>query len=297
MKKSLFLLFVVLCSVSAYACLNASKKLKNGHMLYEEYRGRVPQGHRFYGVNTKLIKELDSLYLVTKDVDYLSDKGYVLIIQGKYQDAINLYLELEKAHPGLYSTASNIGTAYELNGENENALKWIKKAVSLDPSSHRGSEWIHVNILATKVKKANDIDGALLINRSFGDDALPITSLNKDSLEVLEDQLYYQLDERVSFVKPKDKIVAALYFELGNILLLQNDKNGAKEAYIMARDYGYNSFRLLRQRINVADGKNPLSKPVEQLKSNPNQWMYWVSGFAMGFILVFLIIKGWKQNN
>ena len=85
------------------------------------------------------------------DLDYLSDKGFVLIISGRYSEAIDLYLQIEKLEPNRYSTASNIGTAYEMIGENEKALHWIKRAVAIDPASHDNSEWIHVNILEAKI--------------------------------------------------------------------------------------------------------------------------------------------------
>ncbi len=125
-----------------YACLNGdSKILKDGTYLYEDREGNVPYGHFF--INEPDFKngltQLDSLYKATKDLDYLSDKGLLLILLKRYKEAIKLYLEIEKIQPNRYSTASNIGTAYELNGDNENALKWIQKAVQVDHTSHKNS--------------------------------------------------------------------------------------------------------------------------------------------------------------
>ena len=136
------------------ACLNGdSKVLKDGTFLYEDREGSVPYGHDFYKEAFENgIKQLDSIYIATKDIDYLSDKGLLLILLERYEEAIELYLDIEKIKPNRYSTASNIGTAYELIGQNENALKWIKKSVELDPKSHNGSEWIHIKILEAKIK-------------------------------------------------------------------------------------------------------------------------------------------------
>jgi tetratricopeptide (TPR) repeat protein len=55
----------------------------------------------------------------------------IMILLKKYDEAIKLYLEIEKIQPNGYSTASNIGTAYELIGQNKNALRWINKSVEL----------------------------------------------------------------------------------------------------------------------------------------------------------------------
>lgn len=58
------------------ACLNGdSKVLKDGTFLYEDIVGSVPYGHDFYKeVFENGIKKLDSLYVATKDIDYLSGK-------------------------------------------------------------------------------------------------------------------------------------------------------------------------------------------------------------------------------
>jgi len=287
MKTFLTLLIFSTLNLNVYACLNGdSKTLKGGSYLYEDYFESVPRGHLFYKPEAKLILKLDSLFKATKDVDYLSDKGYVLIVQGKYEEAIQLYLGIEKAYPNRYSTASNIGTAYELSGQNEKALQWIKKAIMLDPSSHHSSEWIHVNILAAKINQNDVINSDFLLQTSFGNAAMPITTLPAKMLDSLKKQLFYQLNERVSFVKPKDIIVATLYFDFGNMALLKGDRGDAKNAYILARDYGYNNFSLLRKRMDAADGKKP-----EMNKA----WIYWCAAILLIAILFFFWMKN-KAN-
>ncbi len=56
-------------------------------------------------------------------------------------------------HPNDYSIIANLGTAYELTGNDEKALELIRKAVAINPNSHYNSEWIHVRILEEKVGK------------------------------------------------------------------------------------------------------------------------------------------------
>ena len=67
------------------------------------------------------------------------------------KEAIELLEELEKKSPGQYAVAANLGTAYELNGDNRKALEWIKKGVERNPESHFGTEWLHVKILEAKI--------------------------------------------------------------------------------------------------------------------------------------------------
>lgn len=83
MKNKCLYLFWLLLSFSSFACLNGETKyLKNGFLVYEDYEGIVPHGHNFLLDSYQTIfKELDSLYAKTGDLDYLSDKGYLLVVQ------------------------------------------------------------------------------------------------------------------------------------------------------------------------------------------------------------------------
>lgn len=254
MYNSLFsLIFIVLFSIPVSACLNGEEMiLANREVLYNDYDGEVPYGHEF-GSNDRLkafLVTLEKGYNETKGLDYLSNKGFVLIVLGRYQEAIELYKKIETIQPGRYSTASNIGTAYELTGNNTEALKWIEKAVKINPKSHSSSEWIHVNILKAKIRGDQDISSINLIGKDFGNGKQPQSSLSKDDLQLLKMQLYYQLNERISFVKPKDKIVAQLLFDLGNIAFLMNHKEEAKEDYELAAEYGFKNS-VLDERVKL----------------------------------------------
>lgn len=270
MKKILLLLIlsVFVCNIS-FACLNgASKVLKDGTFLYQDGEGNIPHGHVFYNAEEfkRGIIQLDSLYNVTKDLDYLSDKGLLLILLKQYDKAIKLYLEIEKIEPNRYSTASNIGTAYELCGRNEEALTWINKAIKINPASHNNSEWIHANILQAKIQGDSLINSSFLIKTKFtwekGDIGFePATKLSKIELDSLADALYYQLNERVSFIKGKDKIISKLMFYLGDISYLRKNYSDAFFIYSIARDYADEEFhkqideRILFIALNISHEK------------------------------------------
>jgi len=256
MKQPLFIISFLFLSLHSFACLNGeTKELKNGVFIYEDYEGIVPHGHNFYVENfPKLTRELDSLYKATKDIDYLSDKGYVLIIEGKYHEALEIYLKIEQLKPNRYSTASNVGTIYELLGDNQKALFWINRAIRINPKSHNSSEWLHAKILQAKIGGAKYLDSNFLINTNFGEYDEPKSNLSKSQREALIKSLYYQLNERVSFIKTEDPIIGLLFFELGNLALLEKKYADAEQIYEKARDYGFNS-QLLKVRTNLADWK------------------------------------------
>ncbi|MBF4466752.1 tetratricopeptide repeat protein [Flavobacterium sp. LC2016-12] len=251
-KFRAFLVVLVLVSFKSFACLNWEiKTLKNKIEIYRDRTYQyVPRGHQFKIKDfSSLILDLEAGYKKTNDVDYLSDKGYVLIIQGKYKEALTLYLSIEKIKPNRYSTASNIGTLYELMGENEKAYEWIKKSIKINPESHEGSEWLHLKILEAKIQKLQNLSGAFFINTNFGSEIIPKTNMGDEALAKLKDALYFQLNERITFIKPKDKIISILLFELGNIATMQvYDPQSAAEVYELSKKYGFQSD-LLYERL------------------------------------------------
>ncbi len=251
-RRHLLILFLVLLQHS-FACLNGeTKKLKNGAFIYEDHDGVIPYGHDFYIDNfPKLIRELDSLYTATRDIDYLSDKGYVLTIQGKYQQALQIYFKIEQLEPNRYSTASNVGTIYELLGDYQKALFWISKAIRLNPKSHMGSEWLHLKILEAKIGGTKYVNSNFLLNTNFGNLEEPTSTLSKAQRKALINSLYFQLNERLSFIKTEDPIIGILLFELGNLVFLEKNYHDAKQIYYKARDYGYDTLPL-RERIDLA---------------------------------------------
>ncbi len=257
MKTTIVLLLFFIKSSCVFACLNGEKYLlKNNSLLYQDHETSLPFGHHFHTsqFDENLFK-LDSLYNKTKDLDYLSDKGLILILQKKYVLAIELYQFIEKKEPNRYSTASNIGTLYELMGENEKALLWINKAIQINPKSHHNSEWLHSKILEAKIKGENYFTGEFLLGVNFGTAKKPTTKMSDEEVRKLERTLFYQLNERISFIKPKDKIVALLLFELGNIKLRKNKLTEAQKIYLKAKEYGFTD-KILDQRLELTNYKS-----------------------------------------
>lgn len=253
------LLIVLLFNSSfTFACLNGEQYLlKNKRYLYMDHETTLPFGHTFFTAQfDDNVFKLDSLYNKTKDLDYLSDKGLILILQKKYKLALELYQFIEKNEPNRYSTASNIGTLYELIGENEKALLWINKSIKINPKSHHNSEWLHSKILEAKIKGESYFTSDFLLGINFGSEKKPSTKITNEELLQLERTLFYQLNERISFIRPKDKIVAVLLFELGNIKLHKNKLNEAQKIYLQAKEYGFNDV-LIDQRLELTNYTSP----------------------------------------
>ena len=266
-KYILAFIFSLSIYYQGFACINGAYfELADASFLYEDPIRNVPYGHQIDREElTATLRRMDSLYKATNEVAYLSDKGLVLIFLGRYQEAIKIYHEIELSHPERYATAANLGTAYELNGQNEKALFWIKRAVKIDSLSHHGSEWIHVNILEAKIKGESHFNSFFLLKTDFGDGAIPYSTYNNEQLYDLFSALYYQLNERNTFVKPKDAIVATLLFDLGNIAFLVDNFKDAMRIYQLAKSYGFNA-ELCDQRIIEASKYQNQGKKIDRTK-------------------------------
>lgn len=175
-----------------------------------------------------------------------------LILEKKYKEAITVLLELEKKYPDRYETATNLGTAYELVGQIDDALVWIQKGITLNPNSHEGTEWLHYKILQAKENIARN-PNYLQDNPIF--DISTVDAL--DSIKALD----YQLKERTKLVQPPDDIVADLYFLQGLLYEQQEDEVMMHKSFNSSIKYG--DLRKAQMNAIKAKGKEKIDlKPV-----------------------------------
>ncbi len=266
---------------------------------YESIQQRVPSGNNLQHTEVKaLFKQIKERYKKNPTLENYSDYAASLIYQGAYEKGKNILLEIEAKAPNQYNTAANIGTAYELLGKNDSALFWIKKSVTINFNSHFGSEWIHVRLLEEKIKAQNTegyFDTHSILGWDFGKGkkAKDIPHLD---LAKFATHLYYQLTERMTFIKDKDPIIAQLAFDLGNIYSAKNDHRAAVAIYDIARTYGYKG-ELFENRLAFSENAmgqsveyRPDGTPIVQEEIDKNKGDYsaglWISGIAfMGLIL------------
>lgn len=177
-------------------------------------------------------------------------EGIQHVLDGEYRDALEIFQRIEAEHPGLYNTASNLGTTYELLGELDPAMRWIAEGMRRNEHSHAGTEWLHLAIL--KAKSKLEEDPGFLSREPLISVPNPLT---RDSMIVVDGKEYpavhvhraleYQLHERVFFVRSQDPVVAELLFSFGQIEASLQTLESAVGLLEMARDYGYpDSARL-----------------------------------------------------
>lgn len=155
------------------------------------------------------------------DYKVKNDLATSLAHTGEAAEAVTLLEQVEAEKPGLYATASNLGTAYELAGNDEKALEWIRKGIERNPDAHEGTEWLHVKILEAKLALESDpkwLDSHSIIDPGKDVGASGLSAVGnrgeKLSTEQIKKAVIYQLHERLQFVKPPDAVVGTLLLDL-----------------------------------------------------------------------------------
>jgi len=269
MTKSSLLIFAAMLAASlpASACINESGTNKYGHFI-------MPVSYAGTELKPYLVTPRDKSELVEwsgyvvadvrkkQNLFTLIDLSAVLIRFGKLPEAVKLLQFMEQKYPGDYKVASNIGTAYELMGQNEEALKWILEGMKRNPDDHFGTEWLHAEILRAKLGQLKvPAPGRSILNLDFGNEAMPkrpaaLPSGNKGKQASLFDvgiALRYQLVERIKFVAAPDPMVAGMLLDWANLELLAGSVESADVLYDAAIRYGSKEVPTIKLRkVQVA---------------------------------------------
>jgi hypothetical protein len=211
------------------------------------------------------------------------------ILAGDYPGGIGRLEALEAAQPGGYAIAVNLGTAYELAGDNHNALKWISEGLARNPESHFGTEWLHKLILENKIRlEQNPVH--LRTNRILPVDEKAVrdnafsfeTGGRAYSIAEITKALAYQLNERVVFVGPPDPVVADLLYSYALMVAASLALEPAIELLDLSARYGFPDEAL------IASKKQEYATIVKE--TWPLRWLTdWFSSLGVGWHLFILL--------
>jgi tetratricopeptide (TPR) repeat protein len=218
-------------------------------------------------------RELEVRLSKARTQQTLNDLAVVYMRFNEPTWAIPLLEELEQRFPNLYQTAANLGTAYELAGRNEDALKWIKEGMRRNPQSHYGTEWVHVRILEAKLALAKDPQwlethrvSGITVDPQTKQPVLPQGQTPTTAWQALQ----YQLRERLPFSPEKDEIVSQLladYAYLTSVLL--KTEFGVGPIYRMAARYSSAHAQDLEQKAlaTLQSAAAPNTSPTAAVQS------------------------------
>jgi tetratricopeptide (TPR) repeat protein len=232
--KNLLLILTLFATLSSQACLNYYYDVdKHGHThVFGEIKTPAPAFNMNFNAKkaetklTKLIPQIEE----TGDYKLLSDYAVLLLKSGKHKLALDLMQVLYHNHSDQYQLAANLGTAFEINGNLDSALFYIKRGMELNPDAHEGSEWVHIKVLETK--------SHLIDNPSYlsSNSVLGISEEAKANVEI-RNQILIQVQERFPFTPGPDPIMASILLDLGDCYKNTESIEFAAGIYNLAGDY------------------------------------------------------------
>ncbi|HVF30481.1 MAG TPA: hypothetical protein VNA22_05900 [Pyrinomonadaceae bacterium] len=293
-------------TTATFACLNTVGRSTVGDQLYtdelsprEFHRALTTHKDEKYWLGVLAELQLPGGSL-SSPIERQINTAVAMLHLGMVKRAIAILEELERTNPGDYYTAANLGTAYELNGENAKALRWIKEGISRDPDAHNGSEWLHVRILEAKLALETDQDwlatNSVIGLERFSNEQLlvdsALTSGNRGEglgLKEIETALIYQLHERLEFIDPPEGVVANLLYDLSRTLVRSRGTDHAAIIRSLAQSYGPD--------LRPWSAPDPYLPAIE-LPPEPSTAPFWIGGIVgMTVLLVFGVFVLRRQRS
>ena len=147
--------------------------------VHELITGKFLQhSQEFYYWRVADRKEKITLY--PDSLDLYDDLAWALNKVGEPEKGIEVMLDKESIAPGLYKTYANLGTCYIHSNKLEEGLKYIKKAIEINPEAHFGREVYQQYLVEYVISKKN----------SLGNFSTPLGTKNNNFYHYLKKNLF-----------------------------------------------------------------------------------------------------------
>ncbi|MFN8608470.1 MAG: tetratricopeptide repeat protein [Vulcanimicrobiota bacterium] len=300
MKLRLLLIAWLLIS-PAWACFNLDEQDLQGHHVKNADPFDDPK-YFFADSPDRWREDLREVERRPINLETRNDRGVCLAHLGDVREALAIFQQLEREAPGRYQNATNMGTCYELAGDNQLALDWIKEGIRRNPESHQGTEWLHQKILETKIRLARDphwLESHSVLGYDFGPAEKPLLPAELTSVTEqtrVRKALEYQLSERVPLVPAPDPIVGDLLFDLANLRTLDSSVQRGQVWLKFSLTYRPPRLHLARRRLAYLEKLAPAvsrrpAGPAQAPTSDPTKPALAVCGLLTLLLLNQRLLK------
>lgn len=217
--KLLAILAFLFASQTSFSCGNEYGYDANGNPLFTEFFYLSDFYRKFDkpALERSLAAAIAKRGQSTDDFRNESNIALYYMKLGQTKKALTILEPLAQQHPKEYTVIANLGTAYELDGQLNKALEFIRKGYELNPESHYGSEWIHIKILEAKIKAKTNPSiltdqpivtvAELKAHLGHGNER-PIPHFNRGDIH--GSHMAIQIRTRLPFTPAPDKVIANL---------------------------------------------------------------------------------------
>jgi hypothetical protein len=97
--------------------------------------------------------------------DELADLGAIYVRLGEAEKAVALLRQASRSHPNHFTIFANLGTAWQIQGDLQQAAICLDHAVRLAPGKHQRAEEYHLKLVRQRLREQK---GALALDDLFG---------------------------------------------------------------------------------------------------------------------------------
>lgn len=115
------------------------------------------------------IKNREALLKKDRKAEYYDDLSVAYEKTGNTKKAIKIAQATLRKHPNRYETLANLGTFYIHNSQFKKGLRYLKRAVKINPNAHFGRENIQIALVEYLILKHYKSPKDLPITKSFKD--------------------------------------------------------------------------------------------------------------------------------
>ncbi len=295
--RRLHLLLAVLITTGTHACINMSQRVP----------GVMIEDVEFYNIgDVEVDKDSVMAFIRTKEERCAghadrecNDLVIAYLFTRQFTTALQRSTRLVAMYPKDYSIVITHAAALELNGMIREAIPFMEQAIALNSKSHKGSEWIHLNILRQRINGEAAVSPWALIGMDLRPDSLPTKPDSVDLREMVK-QLHYQVNDRLFFEPENDPLFGALVFAYADLLYLNGYHNQAKREYERALSYGFRHRRPPPVQVQLeAAPPAPAEVKVSALPPamNENSHMAeWLADIFIGLVMILVVGFVWKNS-
>ncbi len=189
------------------------------------------------------------------DADELADLGALNIRTGQAGKAVELLRSAQRKHPTHFRIAANLGTAWQLQGDLEQAAAALRQSMRLAPPKLRPIEELHLRLVESRQKQRAPQQIDDLFGVKFGNAvrAMPADERKKLPADAVA------LTQRLALSLPND---ARLLWQLGELANAYGDIRTAAAIFDgCVSELGLTAAELRQRRQAFRDAADKLGPP------------------------------------
>lgn len=218
---------------------------------------------------------------------------------GDPETAIAVMERKEAVKPGEYTTAANLGTFYLHQGDLDNGIRHIERALTINPDAHFGREEYQLR-LARYLRDIRTSGGPhppedflglsyLVVDADGSVAASPLIAIGRPDQLAERGLKPNVFDGVVGMIRFGTGKSPDLFYALGNLLVLRGDKHLAYRAYQRAIEYEHPraaDIAILAERVHtyISSEQSASAKTIEREHADADAWVAAYQQFEDGLI-------------